>query len=137
MEIAYDTVLQLRTARAWPVFRVPEMAFYRILKNIVENYNAHGSGGLTITMAHISECVELRAVNAYAEQPRPVADATNLGLAIIFASLLPDGGQPAEKNPKMAGCYRKEIDYHNPSGIIGPIISSKILGNIYDRLPIQ
>lgn len=80
VEIHYDTDVEIRWGTTWPELSVPEMGFYRILKNIIENYNTHGFGGLHIAMKVEGEGLLLTAKNALAKSP---AKGTQLGLVII------------------------------------------------------
>lgn len=72
-------------------FRVPEMSFFRILKNVSENFNAYGKGELSIDIAADRERgqVTLTASNQINENVKEKPDSTNLG-HIIIRQLLAD-----------------------------------------------
>ncbi|MBF0103761.1 MAG: hypothetical protein HQM16_00410 [Deltaproteobacteria bacterium] len=67
----------------FPDMYIPEISFYRILKNIWENYNAYGKGSLVIECEKQNHMMIVRATNQIKEQTEHTASATNLGLTII------------------------------------------------------
>ncbi len=93
--IVYDTTLTVQPHGTWPALYVPEMAFYRILKNIVENYNTHGYGGLTMTMQHTNDWILLRATNAVSARAATDHTTPHLGIAIIRQLLTDNFGSTA------------------------------------------
>lgn len=87
LEITYEDQPTVRTTTNWPPFAVPEMALYRIFKNIVENYTVHGTGALRIDMHARDDMIVIAATNAIAGGQTPPTDATGLGISIIHQLL--------------------------------------------------
>lgn len=72
-------------------FQVPEMSFFRILKNVSENFNAYGKGDLSIEIFADRQNGEitLKTANEANENVKETPDSTNLG-HIIIRQLLSD-----------------------------------------------
>lgn len=95
LEITYADQLTIRSATNWPPFAVPEMALYRMMKNIVENYTVHGTGALRIGMRARDDLIVIEATNAIAVGHAPPSDATGLGISIIHQLLEDNFGAAA------------------------------------------
>lgn len=93
--LRYDAALTMESHREWPAIFVPEMAFYRIVKNIVENYHTHGYGGLTMTLHAANGWITLGATNAAPMRASTDDRAPHLGLVIIRQLLTDNFGAAA------------------------------------------
>lgn len=87
-------------------FWVPEMSFFRILKNISENYNAYGEGSFSLeftTTNHEKNQVVIKAKNSNRHKAEN-EDSTQLGLVIIKQLILDNFGKESkilvDKNEK-------------------------------------
>ena len=86
-----QSVSELQWGDRFGGFKVPEMSFFRILKNLSENFNAYGKGDLSIEISadRQSGQVTLKTANEANENIKERADSTNLG-HIIIRQLLAD-----------------------------------------------
>jgi hypothetical protein len=78
-------------------FWVPEMSFFRILKNISENYNAYGEGNFSFEFVteHEKNQVVIKAKNAIRKKTEK-DDSTQLGLVIIKQLILDNFGKESK-----------------------------------------
>ncbi|MDO8493837.1 MAG: hypothetical protein Q7S68_00670 [Deltaproteobacteria bacterium] len=83
LEMTFSREIHLKTGGTWPFFKVPEISFYRILKNIFENFNTHGVGELRITFSKDENGIELIAQNRIEKTGKDKTHSTQLGLLII------------------------------------------------------
>ena len=79
-----NSVGRLNFSGDFTSFWVPEMSFFRILKNISENYNAYGEGNFSLEFVtdHEKNLVVIKAKNAIRHKTEK-DDSTQLGLVII------------------------------------------------------
>lgn len=73
-------------------FWVPEMSFFRILKNISENYNAYGQGKLVLNISPDLENLKVKMTAKNAVLPSPQKTSTGLGLTIIKQLIIDNFG---------------------------------------------
>lgn len=74
-------------------FKVPEMSFYRILKNLWDNYNAYGSGFFTLKANLENGYVHFMSTNDLKPENEIKVESTGLGLTIIKQLLEDNFGQ--------------------------------------------
>ena len=91
--LGQPTPTEMKSHPDWPRFFVPEISFYRILKNIFENFNNYGSGTLELDFKEVDGRILLKAINDIAESQETCPASTNLGLTII-RQLLEDNFGP-------------------------------------------
>lgn len=87
------TPAEMATPSDWPQFFVPEISFYRILKNIFENFNNYGSGTLELDFKEASGRITLKAINDIAEAEGEKQTSTHLGIEIIQQLLADNFGE--------------------------------------------
>lgn len=80
-----ERVSRLIYSDSYQGFMVPEMSFFRILKNISENFNAYGRENLSMEIRADSNlnCVDFKAVNPVGEYEAKIGSSSKLGLSII------------------------------------------------------
>lgn len=91
LEIDSENQMQTRLhfSEACERFFMPEMATYRIIKNIWENFNAYGHGTFVLDMAILKQNIVLQSSNLVKETSQSHSFATGLGMTII-SNLLED-----------------------------------------------
>ena len=99
-----------KTTVPFPNFVVPEMAMYRILKNIWENFNAYGAGEFLISIERKSGGMLLKTRNPISSQKISGETSTHLGMMII-RQLLEDnfGRQSKIRQEQKRGLFTLEI----------------------------
>lgn len=108
----------LQTAAAFPKVHVPEISFYRILKNIVENYYTYGDGELTLWLTCQDGWVELNATNPVEESIVAKKESTRLGLSILRQVLKDNFGKTASAEQKReAGHFFLKICFPEGGGV--------------------
>jgi len=90
----------LKVSSPYPGFSVPEMAFYRIFKNIWENYIGYGDGDFKLTLSKDGDMIQLMAVNKIQSKSVESNDSTQLGLIIIQQLFVDNFGEATSMHYK-------------------------------------
>jgi len=85
----------LEAADPMPEVWVPEISFYRLLKNIIENYHTYGCGDLELAVSCTEREVLLRASNEIDDTITGGRDSTRLGMDIMRQVLHDNFGSQA------------------------------------------
>ncbi len=74
---------------------IPEMSFFRILKNISENYNAYGEDDFTlkITASVTDKTVKLETQNRINTNVQNTGESTKIGMTIVKQLLQDNFGE--------------------------------------------
>ncbi len=109
-----NKISELRFSDNFQGFLVPEMSFFRILKNISENFNTYGQGAfrLEISLDALLGQVQLRAINPVNPSLAERGESTNLGHTII-RQLLQDnfGAEAGMKIQKNSQEFHVQINF--------------------------
>ncbi|OVE81737.1 hypothetical protein BVY03_02815 [bacterium K02(2017)] len=106
-----DVLVRLYTSES--SFYIPEMSFYRIFKNLWENFNAYGQGDFNLDLIKEKNKIILVASNKVKEESEHTASSTNLGILII-KQLLEDnfGKDKVESHVECVNqTYRVELKF--------------------------
>lgn len=104
-----ERVSRLLYSDSYQGFMVPEMSFFRILKNISENFNAYGRESLSVEISVDPRLdrVDFKTVNPIGEYEEEIGHSSKLGLSIIKQLLLDNFG-----NESRILFYRKKGKFH-------------------------
>lgn len=90
--------VELKISVDFPEFSVPEMSFYRILKNLWENYNTYGGGVFELSLTHSHGKIILETTNQIQGLTKSEEKSTQLGMMIIRQLLQDNFGKKSDMN---------------------------------------
>lgn len=96
-------VISFQVVLSFPSFAVPEMAFYRILKNVWENFNTYGVGVFRISFERQEGGMVMRAQNHVSVREIAAQESTHLGVTIIRQLLEDNFGTKATVHQTQKG----------------------------------